>query len=62
MTLLSLLLMLTLAVHGHPAPAGPVPNGSQAGHCDTLRNLHLSLQAAVAESGDTCQEVQALGD
>ena len=61
MTLLCLLLLLSAAIQGHPAPSVPVPDGHQAGDCDTLRALHLSLQAAVAESGDTCQGVQAFG-
>ena len=62
MTLLCLLLLLSSTIHGHPTPAVPVPDGPQAGDCDTLRTLHLSLQAAVAETGDTCQGVQASGE
>ena len=64
MTLLCLLLLLSSTIHGHPTPDVPVPDGPQAGdgHCDTLRALHLSLQAAVAETGDTCQGVQASGE
>ena len=61
MTLLCLLLLLSAAIQGHPAPSVPVPDGPQAGDCDTLRALHLSLQAALAETGDTCQGVQASG-
>ena len=65
MTLLCLLLLLSSTIHGHPAPAVPGDDGPQAGEdgdCDTLRALHLSLQAAVAETGDTCQGVQASGE
>ena len=58
MTLLCLLLLLSKAIQGHPAPGVPVDDGPQAADCDTLRALHLSLQAALAESG---QGVQASG-
>ena len=61
MTLLCLLLLLSAAIQGHPAPGVPVDDGPQAGGCATLRALHLSLQTAVADSGDTCQGVQASG-
>ena len=60
MTLLCLLLLLSSTTQGHPAV--PVDDGPQAGDCDTLRALHLSLQTAVADSGDTCQGVQASGE
>ena len=64
MTLLCLLLLLSSIIHGHPAPDVPVPNGPQAGDgdCDTLRALHLSLQAALAETGDTCHQAPASGE
>ena len=62
MTLLCLLLLLSSTLQGHSAPGVSVPDGPQAAHCDTLRALHLSLQAAVAETGDTCQGVQASGE
>ena len=62
MTPLCPLLLLSAAIQGHPAPSVPVPDGHQAGDCDTLRALHLSLQAALADSGDTCQGVQASGE
>ena len=62
MTLLCLLLLLSSTIHGHPTPDVPVPDGPQAGDCDTLRALHLSLRAVVAESRDTCQRVQASGE
>ena len=64
MTLLCLLLLLSSTIHGHPTPDVPVPDGPQAGDgdCDTLRTLLLSLQAALAESGETCQGVRATGE
>ena len=67
MPLLCLLLLLSSGVwvtqvRGHPAPAVPVDGGHQAGHCDTFRSIFLSLQAALAETGDTCREVQASGE
>ena len=62
MTLLCLLLLLSSTTQGHPAPSVPVPDGHQAGDCDTLRALHLSLQTALAETRDNnCQGVQASG-
>ena len=60
--LLRLVLLLSSTIHGHPAPAVPVPDGPQAIDCDTLRTLLLSLQAALAESGETCQGVRATGE
>ena len=65
MPLLSLLLLLSSGVwvtQAHPAPAVPVDGGHQAGHCDTFRSIFLSLQAALAQTGDTCREVQASGE
>ena len=67
MALFRLLLLLSpcawvTQVQGHPTPALPVPDGPQAGHCDTVRIMLLSLQAARSEMGDTCQGVQASGE
>ena len=65
MPLLSLLLLLSSGVwvtQAHPAPAVPVDGGHQAGHCDTFRSIFLSLQAALAETGDTCHQAPASGE
>ena len=65
MALFLLLLLLSSCAwvtRFHPTPAVPLPDGPKAGHCDTIRTLHLSLQAAVAEMEDTCQGVKASGE